>query len=218
MLLVYAITLALTFVSRVTLPRGISFAIPAGWQVTTARINGVRDPVTVFTATSFRLRHRQPAPGLCSRTLQDQWRVDGAYVQLTEERDGASRRRMLPRTQGGRGTFDWMPRVPADCARPRKAASSPFASMDARSTSSTDLEGARRPRRTRRRCSCSTAFASSQRSGADRPHRHEPRPDQVEEPFARSAPAAVSVAVPTNRDSDAFRDEQGELLRAVVND
>ena len=28
----------------------------------------------------------------------------------------------------------------------------------------------------------------------------------------------VSVAVPTNRDSYAFRDEQGELLRAVVND
>jgi len=98
MLLVCATTLAVTSASRVTVPRGISFAIPAGWHVTTARINGVRDPVTVFTATSFRLRHRHPAPGLCSPTLQDQWRVDGAYVQLTEERDGASRRRMLPRT------------------------------------------------------------------------------------------------------------------------
>jgi hypothetical protein len=99
MLLVSAIALAMTSVSRVTLPRGISLVVPAGWHVTTARLNGVRDPVTVFTATSFRLRHIRPAPGLCSRTLQDQWRVDGAYVQLTEERDGASRRRMLPRTQ-----------------------------------------------------------------------------------------------------------------------
>lgn len=99
MLLVSVITLAVTSVSRVTLPRGISLVLPAGWHVTTARVNGVRDPVTVFTATSFRLRHIRPAPGLCSRALQDQWRVDGAYVQLTEERDGASRRRMLPRTQ-----------------------------------------------------------------------------------------------------------------------
>src|SRR2546428_258407 len=107
MLLVYAITLALTFVSRVTLPRGISFAIPAGWQVTTARINGVRDPVTVFTATSFRLRHRQPAPGLCSRTLQDQWRVDGAYVQLTEERGGVLRRSSKPRHSGRKSRATW---------------------------------------------------------------------------------------------------------------
>src|SRR5712691_1528240 len=98
MLLVCAVTLAATPASGVTLQRGISFVLPAGWHMTTARINGVRDPVTVFTATSFRLRHKHPAPGLCSRTLQDQWRVDGAYVQLTEERDSASRRRMLPRT------------------------------------------------------------------------------------------------------------------------
>jgi len=98
MLVVWAVALTVTSVSHVTLPRGISFALPAGWQVTTSRINGVRDPVTVFTATSFRLRHIHPAPGLCSRTLQEQWRLDGAYVQLTEERDGASRRRMLPRT------------------------------------------------------------------------------------------------------------------------
>jgi hypothetical protein len=95
MLLVSAIALALSSVSRVTLPRGISLVLPAGWHVTTARLNGVRDPVTVSTATSFRLRHIRPAPGLCARALQDQWRVDGAYVQLTEERDGASRRRML---------------------------------------------------------------------------------------------------------------------------
>src|SRR5260370_32583707 len=52
MLLVSAITLAVAPVSHITFPHGISFAIPAGWHVTSARINGVRDPVTVFTATS----------------------------------------------------------------------------------------------------------------------------------------------------------------------
>jgi hypothetical protein len=77
----------------------ISVALPAGWYVTTTRINGVVDPVTIFTATSFPLRPVRPHPsdGICSRTLQQQWRVDGAYVQLTEERDGASRKRMLGR-------------------------------------------------------------------------------------------------------------------------
>ena len=100
MLLVSSVTLAATSGSRLTLPRGISFVLPAGWHVTSARVNGVRDPVTVFTATSFPLRHQHPAPGFCSRTLQEQWRIDGAYVHLTEERDGASRRRMLPRTPG----------------------------------------------------------------------------------------------------------------------
>jgi hypothetical protein len=100
MLLVSSVMLAATSGSRVTLPRGISFVLPAGWHVTSARVNGVRDPVTVFTATSFRLRNKHPAPGLCSRTLQEQRRVDGASVHLTLERDGASRRRMLPRTPG----------------------------------------------------------------------------------------------------------------------
>jgi hypothetical protein len=34
---------------------------------------------------------------VCSKALQRAWRADGAYVQLAEERDGASRRRMLRR-------------------------------------------------------------------------------------------------------------------------
>jgi hypothetical protein len=87
-------------VQRVTFPADrISIALPPGWHVTSARINGVVDPVTIFTATSFPLRPVRPRPsdGICSRTLQQQWHVDGAYVQLTEERDGASRKRMLRR-------------------------------------------------------------------------------------------------------------------------
>ena len=34
---------------------------------------------------------------MCSAVLQRAWRPDFAYVQLTEERDGASRRTMLRR-------------------------------------------------------------------------------------------------------------------------
>jgi hypothetical protein len=75
----------------------LSFVLPFGWHVTSARINGVVDPVTIFTATSFRLRHPRPSDGICSATLQQQWHVRGAYVQLAEERDGASRKRMLRR-------------------------------------------------------------------------------------------------------------------------
>jgi hypothetical protein len=75
----------------------ISIALPAGWHVTSAPINGVLDPVTIFTATTFPLRRPRPSEGICSRTLQQQWRDNGAYVQLTEERDGASRKRMLRR-------------------------------------------------------------------------------------------------------------------------
>jgi hypothetical protein len=75
----------------------LSFVLPFGWHVTSARINGVVDPVTIFTATSFGLRHARPSGGICSVTLQRQWHVRGAYVQLAEERDGASRKRMLRR-------------------------------------------------------------------------------------------------------------------------
>jgi DNA-binding transcriptional ArsR family regulator len=75
----------------------LSFVLPSGWHVTSARINGVVDPVTIFTATSFGLRHPRPSDGICSVTLQRQWHVRGAYVQLSEERDGASRKRMLRR-------------------------------------------------------------------------------------------------------------------------
>jgi hypothetical protein len=84
--------------TRVTYPGdSLSVVLPPGWHVTSARINGVVDPVTIFTGTSFRLRHLQPSAGICSVTLQRQWHVRGAYVQLAEERDGASRKRMLRR-------------------------------------------------------------------------------------------------------------------------
>jgi hypothetical protein len=83
---------------RVTYPRDrLSVVLPSGWHVTSTRINGVLDPVTIFTATSFRLRHPRSSEGICSATLQQQWHVHGAYVQLAEERDGASRKRMLRR-------------------------------------------------------------------------------------------------------------------------
>jgi hypothetical protein len=84
--------------TRIVYPgRRLSFLLPLGWHVTSARINGVLDPVTIFTATSFGLRDPRPSGGICSVTLQGQWHVRGGYVQLTEERDGASRKRMLRR-------------------------------------------------------------------------------------------------------------------------
>jgi hypothetical protein len=75
----------------------ITFTVPAGWHLTLGRINGVVDPVTVFTASTFRVPSLRTSSGLCSRALRRGWRRDGAYVQLTEERDGASRKRMLRR-------------------------------------------------------------------------------------------------------------------------
>jgi hypothetical protein len=83
---------------RVVYPRDrLSIVLPFGWHVTSAQINGVVDPVTTFTATSFPLRHPRPSGGICSVTLQREWHVRGAYVQVVEERDGASRKRMLRR-------------------------------------------------------------------------------------------------------------------------
>jgi hypothetical protein len=76
---------------------GISFRVPRTWHLTLGRINGVTDPVTLFTASNFRLRPVPTSRGVCSSALQRAWRRDGAYVQLTEERDGASRKRMLRR-------------------------------------------------------------------------------------------------------------------------
>jgi hypothetical protein len=77
---------------------GIAFQVPSGWSLTLRRINGVTDPVTVFTLSSFRLRAGGTASGgLCSVPLQRAWRPGGGYVQLTEERDGASLKRMLRR-------------------------------------------------------------------------------------------------------------------------
>lgn len=83
---------------RIDLPRHrLSVVVPAGWHMTYVRINGVVDPVTVFTASTFPLRVIPVSSGVCSKTLQRAWRADGAYVQLAEERDGASRKRMLRR-------------------------------------------------------------------------------------------------------------------------
>src|SRR5207253_3114290 len=76
---------------------GVSFQVPKGWRLTTGRINGVFDPVTLFTVSTFRLRPTPLSSGICSRALQRAWRRNGAYVQLAEERDGASRKRMLRR-------------------------------------------------------------------------------------------------------------------------
>ena len=76
---------------------GVSFQVPKGWQLTIGRINGVVDPVTVFTVSTFHLQLGRSSSGICSAALQRAWRADGAYVQLTEERDGASRKSMLRR-------------------------------------------------------------------------------------------------------------------------
>jgi hypothetical protein len=85
--------------THVVLPRAnVSFVLPPGWHVTTARLNAVVDPVTIFTATSFPFRQARPdQDGICAPTLRSHFRATGAYVQLTEERDGASRKRMLRR-------------------------------------------------------------------------------------------------------------------------
>ena len=76
---------------------GIVVRVPKGWSLTLGRINGVVDPVTVFTVSTFRLRAGGTVSGVCSVRLQRSWRADGGYLQLTEERDGASLRRMLRR-------------------------------------------------------------------------------------------------------------------------
>jgi hypothetical protein len=77
---------------------GIAVQVPSGWSLTLRRINGVLDPVTVFTVSTFRLVKGGTSTGdICSRPLRRAWRSDGGYVQLTEERDGASRKRMLRR-------------------------------------------------------------------------------------------------------------------------
>jgi hypothetical protein len=75
---------------------GVSIIVPKRWHLTLRRVNGVFDPVTVFTVSTFQLRSA-PASRVSARALQRAWRPDGAYVQLAEERDGASRGRMLHR-------------------------------------------------------------------------------------------------------------------------
>jgi hypothetical protein len=76
---------------------GIALRVPRGWSLTLGRVNGVLDPVTVFTASTFPVRPGGAAAGICSKRLQRSWRADGGYLQLAEERDGASRKRMLRR-------------------------------------------------------------------------------------------------------------------------
>jgi hypothetical protein len=78
---------------------GIDFRVPSGWSLTPRRINGVIDPVTVFTVSTFRFRAGggSKSSGVCSIRLRRAWRADAAYLQLTEERDGASLARMLRR-------------------------------------------------------------------------------------------------------------------------
>jgi hypothetical protein len=89
---------------RISLPQHrVSVFVPGSWHVTYERVNGVVDPVTLFNASTFPL-HVRPADqagrsGVCSKSLRRAWRDDGAYVQLAEERDGASRKRMLRRVQ-----------------------------------------------------------------------------------------------------------------------
>lgn len=76
----------------------VSFQVPKGWSLTLGRINGVIDPVTVFTVSTFHVRRGSPPSGvICSARLQHAWRKHGGYIQLAEERDGASLRRMLRR-------------------------------------------------------------------------------------------------------------------------
>ena len=61
-------------------------------------MNAVTDPVTVFTVSTFPVAARATgSTGVCSPALQRAWRPDGAYVQLAEERDGASLKSMLSR-------------------------------------------------------------------------------------------------------------------------
>ena len=87
---------------RISLPQHrISVVVPGRWQMTYERVNGVGDPMTLFTASTFPVRVTQAdqagATGICSKALRRAWRPGGAYVQLAEERDGVSRKLMLRR-------------------------------------------------------------------------------------------------------------------------
>lgn len=88
---------------RIDLPQHrITVTVPRSWHVTYERINAVVGPVPLFNASTFPLHVRpadQTRSGICSKALQRAWRADGAYVQLAEERHGASRKRMLRRVQ-----------------------------------------------------------------------------------------------------------------------
>jgi hypothetical protein len=125
----------------------LSFVLPSGWHVTSARINGVVDPVTIFTATSFGRRHPRPSAGICSVTLQRPWHVRGAYVQLAEERDGASRKRMLRRLPPRPRHFETRQAGAGGLCTPAAAARSRSRSAGVRSTSSTGSAGAHHPPR-----------------------------------------------------------------------
>ena len=116
---------------------GVSFQVPKGWRLTTGRINGVFDPVTLFTVSTFRLRPTPLSSGICSRALQRAWRRNGAYVQLAEERDGRVQVVFAPRPTVAR---------------------SPFKTKDGPSTSSTASGVTPRTRRMPPLPRCSTTF------------------------------------------------------------
>ena len=70
--------------------RGLAIEQPAGWQVAERRVNGVRAPVTVLTATSFRLPAFAPDRDLCANRLAAEVRRHrGVALVLAEERDRA---------------------------------------------------------------------------------------------------------------------------------
>jgi hypothetical protein len=108
----------------------VSVFVPSGWHVTYERVNGVIDPVTIFTASTFPLHVRttdqRGSSGVCSKTLQRAWRNDGAYVQLTEERDGASRKRMLRRVMQRPSHFKLTARGGGGLCTPPNSGEIPF--------------------------------------------------------------------------------------------
>ncbi len=75
----------------------MSLSYPLNWHISTRRLTGVIDPVTRFTVTSFPFRQSRPDTDFCARTLARRWPANGAYVQVAEELDGASLRKMLSR-------------------------------------------------------------------------------------------------------------------------
>ncbi|HEY3182794.1 MAG TPA: hypothetical protein VGJ77_08175 [Gaiellaceae bacterium] len=64
--------------TRVTRDR-VTFQVPADWHLTLGRLNGVVDPVTVFTVSTFPLRPAPVSSGVCEPALQRAWRPDGAF-------------------------------------------------------------------------------------------------------------------------------------------
>jgi hypothetical protein len=108
----------------------VSVFVPSGWHMRYERINGVVDPVTIFTASTFALRvtatDQAGSSGVCSKALQRAWRTNGAYVQLAEERDGASRKRMLRRVMQRPSHFKLTARGGGGLCTPPNSGEIPF--------------------------------------------------------------------------------------------